>query len=156
MARPLKAIEQKRALGTFKYSRDGGLENPSGNLLAEPVAPPDDLDDVGKKKFLDLQEVLIDLGLLQKIDLENIALAASYYSDYQSIKKFIIGKYTSLANFLDTHNTKTMGLYTKMEKAQDSYIRLLSKYGSSPTDRNKVVIPVKERKSAVEEFMAEE
>lgn len=155
MARPKKSITQKRALGTYRASRDGGMENPTDKLIAHPQPAPRDLSKVGKEEYLRLQRMLISMKLLFPIDLRNLWLAAHAYSEYLEMHRFIMRKYKSLARYLDFAERAqiTPQLYTRMSRAQKEYRDILIRYGSSPIDRNKIVVPTEGKRNSAKEFL---
>ena len=154
MPMPRKPIEQKKAEGTYRKERDGGKQNPKGKILEKPLAPPAELDAVGKGKFNALQRVLMEMHLMTPIDAVNIQIAAASWADYVQAKAHLIKKYGSVEEALESNMEGPKRIYRRMETSLDRYRGILSRYGSSPLDRGRIVIPQTKGKNEVEDFLA--
>jgi P27 family predicted phage terminase small subunit len=155
MGRPKLPIATKKAQKTSKPCRDKGKQNPTSGLLSTPVDAPDEMDAIARAKFLSLQKSLIAMKILEEIDIENVALAAIHWSDYINARNYIIEHFTSIDAYLDQKSSQTNLIYQRMVKSLQEYKTILSKYGSTPADRSKIVIPEPKRKNNVESFMDE-
>lgn len=131
------------------------MENPSDKLVTRPQPSPRDLNKAGREEYQRLQRMLISMKLLFPIDLRNLWLAAHAYSEYLEMHRFIVRKYKSLGRYLDAAESlqTTPHLYTKMNRAQKEYRDILIRYGSSPIDRNKIVVPTEGKRNSAKEFL---
>jgi phage terminase small subunit len=155
VSRPRKPIEQKVREGTYRKDRDGGKKNPQGKILTEVQPAPKTLDAIGQKEYISLQECLLDLGLLQKMYLKVIFLAAQAYQDYYHSKSYIEKTHGSIEKYLDERNTQNNLIYQRMEKALKIYVDLLKTFPSSPLVAQRITVPAEREKSALEAFAEE-
>jgi phage terminase small subunit len=140
--------------------RQKGTANPQGLILTEPVAPPAWLDTkAGQECFHDLQIPLIDAGILQSLDIPNLALMAQFWSDYIEARELIrkgkktVAQYISEpikhAGKLPTYRGEDP-LVVRMDESLRKYMALLGKFAGSPIDRTKIVIREKKPKSGLD------
>ena len=140
-----KPIGAKRARpGTVK-----GLKNPQALTVSTPVDPPDWLNTpAGKTCFHDLQLPLIQAGILQSLDIPNLALMAQFWSDYIEARDMIRKGSKTSASYVKEHGRDE--LFAWMMESLKQYQALLAKFAGSPIDRTKIVMKEHKKKSGVE------
>jgi P27 family predicted phage terminase small subunit len=140
-----KPISAPRA----RPNRVKALKNPEGLLVKSPASPPSWLTSAaGQECYHDLQGPLIEAGLLQTLDLPNLALMALYWSDYIEARDYIAKTKGTISARL---NDPTLApVVTRMDESLKKYSALLSKFAGSPIDRTKIVIRKPKEKSGLE------
>jgi len=146
--RPRKPIE---AVKPRSARMNKGLKNPVALLVTEPVEPPVWLNtDAGKECFHDLQLPLIQAGILQTLDMPNLALMAQFWSDYIEARDIIRAESVSAAKYIKEFGKSD--LFNCMMDSLKQYQALLSKFAGSPIDRTKIVIREQKKKSGVDDI----
>ncbi|MGD9938623.1 MAG: P27 family phage terminase small subunit [Clostridia bacterium] len=128
--------------------RNRGLKNPAALEITSPVQPPEWLDtDAGRKCFHDLQVPLIQAGILQTLDIPNLALMAQFWSDYIEARAIIRAASQTAAGYVQAKGRDD--LFSCMMESLKQYQALLAKFAGSPIDRTKIVVREKKPKSGV-------
>jgi P27 family predicted phage terminase small subunit len=126
-----------------------GLSNPEGLTLREPVNPPAWLNtQAGKACFHELQLPLIQAGILQSLDIPNLALMAQFWSDYIEARDMIRKGGKTSASYVKANGRDE--LFDWMMESLKQYQALLAKFAGSPIDRTKIVLRERKEKSGVE------
>ena len=143
--RPREAIETQSERGK-RVNR--GLQNPTALILTAPVEPPDWLNtQAGRDCFHDLQLPLIQAGILQTLDIPNLALMAQFWSDYIEARDIIREESLSAALYVKANGKNE--LFSWMMESLKQYQALLSKFAGSPIDRTRIVFKPQKKPSGV-------
>ena len=131
-----------------------GLKNPVALMVTQPVEPPVWLNtEAGRQCFHDLQLPLIQAGILQTLDMPNLALMAQFWSDYIEARDIIRGEAESAARYVAMNGKSD--LFNCMMESLKQYQALLSKFAGSPIDRTKIVIREQKKKSGVADIFGD-
>jgi P27 family predicted phage terminase small subunit len=142
-----KPIAAKRA----RPARVKGLKNPQALTVVAPVDPPEWLNTAaGKTCFHDLQIPLIQAGILQSLDIPNLALMAQFWSDYIEARDMIRKGSKTSASYVKANGRDE--LFAWMMESLKQYQALLAKFAGSPIDRTKIVLRERKKKSGVEDI----
>ncbi len=144
-----KAIENQSERGKRRYR--SGLKNASGLVITKPVDPPDWLDtDAGRRCFLDNQKPLIEAGLLQSLDLPNLALMAQFWSDYIEARDMVREAHETVSRYVAVNGSDD--LIKMMNESLKHYQLLLAKFAGSPIDRTRIVIREPKKQSTIDDI----
>ncbi len=150
MAGPRTAIEAQ-APRSRRRNRD--VKNPASLQIKEPVAAPAWLDTkAGQDCYHDLQIPLIEAGLLQTLDLPNLALMAQFWSDYIESRDWIRQGKKTVSQYVKAEGSNP--IVERMDESLKKYMGLLEKFAGSPIARTKITIRKTPPKSGVEGLFA--
>jgi phage terminase small subunit len=149
VGRPIVPIE-KASPRTAR--RNKGLKNPAALQVKTPVDPPEWLNTrAGRECFHDMQGPLIQAGILQTLDIPNLALMAQFWSDYIEARDMIReGSKSTSAQYVAKNGRDE--LFAWMMESLKQYQALLAKFAGSPIDRTKIVMRESRKKSGVEDI----
>jgi P27 family predicted phage terminase small subunit len=131
MAPPRKSIEQLKATGNYRPSRQGKRTEAAGQSADKiTIVTPKTYDAITKREFLRVSTYLRKLGILTDMDLTSLFDAFNIFAENQRV-------YTVLKK-TDVSDDKYRDLYTMYSTGVKTFNQIIKQFGAVPAERTKV------------------
>lgn len=126
-------------------------------LLDEPEPPleipeaPDHLDEIARKEWARITELLNQLGLIAQLDMAGVAAYCVCYSRWVDAERRV-AKHGIIVLSPDKKFPMKSPYLTVAESAMESMRKLLAEFGLTPASRSRIHLPQREDPDSLSEF----